>query len=239
MATMKHREKTLEGVVRSLLPQVDHICVYLNGYDAAPAWMLKERNVHCALSTDCGYRGSEAKFFWSDMGKFRGHDLPPLARSWFPEDVYLGVDDDIMYPTDYTVEMVNALDRLPNAAAVGVHGIRFRQPIEGYYKSMDVVAPFARGLSHDMKVHMLGTGTCAFRPQRFSPDYNGFFIPNMADLWFGIQALEAGRSLWAIARPERWLTPLRHAGYSVSLATSGGRDFAQTHIARSIHWPEP
>lgn len=234
MATMKHREASFRVAVASLLPQVDVLAIYLNGYKEPP-WFLEHAKVTRITSYEAGFRGAEAKFFWSSAAKFRAL-LSSTHAFWTPDDVYLTVDDDIEYPDDYVQRMIEGLDR-HSRSAVGAHGVRFRQPIEGYYRSMEVLAPFQKPLAHDLRMHLLGTATVAFRPYEMKLDFDKFYIPNMADLWFAIQAMENRFELWSIARPARWLVPLKPPGYSISRATSGGRDLAQTEIAQSVDWP--
>lgn len=230
-ASIAPRRAALQRALSSILPQVDRVFVYLNG--AAQPWPeMDHPKITWAFSRAEGWKGSEAKFWWSDASKFRHLELAGV-------DAYFCCDDDILYPRDYVQKMREALGRHPEDL-VGVHGVRIREPVTGYHQSINVFAGFRVGLKWDTQVHLLGTGTVAFAPAAWAGllSFDSFPVPNMADLWLALCARQAGRKLWAVRRPQMWLRALPTHGYSVSAAKSQGRDLAETELVQ-MHSPWP
>ena len=117
LASIPERERSLQQTVASLLPQVDRLGVYLNGYDSVPDF-LHDPRIDVARSEETGDRGDAGKFFWSDAGDF---------------DYHLACDDDLLYPPDFAATMVAACDRHGRRALVGLHGALMREKPAGYY----------------------------------------------------------------------------------------------------------
>lgn len=194
MATVAGNEEALRAAVMSLLPQVDHLYLYLNGYSSVPAFLNGRSKVSVCLDAD-GKR-------YGDAGKFWG-----LAQS--PEAIYLSCDDDIAYPADYVEVMVAELAQTRGRAVVGVHGALITQPCEGYYRDGSrTVFHFERPLMRRRRVHVLGTATCVFHTGVVAVTLEAFELANMADIWLAKYLQAAGIAAFAVPRPARWLTAL-------------------------------
>jgi len=228
-ASIPDRVKQLKLAVASVYHQVDRIYVYCNGLSEPPP-SLRSPKIEITLSRESGWKGSEAKFWWSAGAKFRQHSLTDV-------DAYFTCDDDILYPHDYVKKMLEALERHPGCA-VGVHGVRVKDQIVDYYKALDLTASFQQKLAADRQVHILGTGTMVYRPKDFELSFEKFYVPNMADLWFAIQARENGRELWCVERPKLWLRQQAVSGVSISAMKSSGRAQAETELLQ-LHAPWP
>jgi len=63
LASIPQREAGLRKVVQSIAPQVDALCVYLNGYAAVPKWLSGLANVAIFRSQEHGDIGDAGKFF--------------------------------------------------------------------------------------------------------------------------------------------------------------------------------
>src|SRR5262249_21870958 len=83
LASVPGRAEPLQAVVAALLPQVDALNVYLNGYEETPPFLDDDRIV-VAHSREHGDRGDAGKFFWA--GEVDGY--------------HLLCDDDMGYPAD-------------------------------------------------------------------------------------------------------------------------------------------
>ena len=95
LATFPPREALMLGVVARIAPQVAHLSVVLNEYDAIPEELRSHGNVEPIIPP------------WDlkDAGKF----MPPRD----PYDLVFLIDDDIAYPPDYvakTLERVGERD---------------------------------------------------------------------------------------------------------------------------------
>ncbi len=207
--------------------------IYLNGWSEPwPAlWPYADR-IDWTFSRVNGWKGSEAKFWWSDAAKLRQLELEGV-------EAYFCCDDDILYPDDYVAEMRAAMARHPGDM-VGVHGAEVVEPVAGYHQCLRLRAAFQAALHRDTEVHLLGTGTVAFEPARWRGKLSlaSFAVPNMADLWLALAVRQAGRRLWAVRRPIKWLRALPTQGYSVSASKSQGRDLAETELVQ-MHCPWP
>ena len=106
LASIPARRDSLRRVVESLLPQVDRLGVYLNGYGDVPEFLADDR-IDVARSEDHGDLGDAGKMFWA---------AEPGV------DYHLACDDDILYPADYVARMVAEVDRYGRRALVGCHG---------------------------------------------------------------------------------------------------------------------
>jgi hypothetical protein len=202
IASLWNREISLHSTVDSLAHQVDHINVYLNGYDTVPAF-LRVPHVTALLSSDSGRgdMGDIGKFYWANNVR---------------TDFHITADDDMIYPDDYVTRLCQFLTvSLRTPAVVGLHGIRIlhhdllsqsNRRGKGYYGSREVF--MGTGSVSNMEgVHILGTGTLMYRVADFGKiDLDAVFrIPNMADLWLGILGQKLSIPFVVMPHAEGWL----------------------------------
>lgn len=178
MASVWLREPSLHAVIDSLAHQVDHLNVYLNGYDTVPAFLLQPHITVVQGSKDVG-----------DIGKFYWHNE-------LKTDFHATVDDDIVYPSDYITKLMEFRQAFIRPVIVGVHGIRIikerlapQHPDAvgvGYYGARKVFMAIEH-LEHRKIVHILGTGTVLYKVDDVGTlDINSVFKQkNMADIWLG------------------------------------------------------
>ncbi len=193
LASIPKRRIQLGKVVKLLLPQVDVLRVYLNGYadgDVPPILMSHPR-IDVARSQEHGDRGDAGKFFWCEEG----------------DGYQFTCDDDIHYPRDYVDRMLRALDRYHNGAVVGLHGVTLKADIRSYYQDRNVVH-FSVQLGHDQPRHLLGTGCIAYHADCISLRRSDFEAPNMADIWLALAAQKQRVPMIAVARTPHWLKPM-------------------------------
>lgn len=225
IATTPDRELMFQQVVQAFVGQTTQLNCYLDGYTEVPKWLInmswhfKDLLVEIGNDEIGNYHGA-GKFFWTEQ---------------LLDHVYITVDDDIKYPPDYVDKMISALERHPKSI-VGVHGIRIRKPIQGYYRSRQVWM-YSLALKSDSRMHCLGTGTLAFRPKEFLIRSSNFSMeaPQMCDIVVGKRGQELGVPLWCVSRPHRWLTDIPNSGSSVYKRFVGADD-QQTTLAKSVSW---
>lgn len=198
MATIPERVDALEIVVASLLPQVDRLGVYLNGWDEVPPF-LKHEKIVVARSQDNGDMGDAGKFFWVD-----GH-----------EGVYFTCDDDIRYPSDYVARTLAKLRQYGFQAVVGWHGSVIKAPFHDYYNSeCRRVFSFESGRPWDTPVHLLGTGCLAFHVSTIKVRHADFKEANMADVFFALLAQKQRVPLIVVEHAKGDLTAIESAQQS-------------------------
>lgn len=195
MATIPSRTVQLELAVRSLLPQVDSLVVYLNNFGDAPTPAVLADPKVLVL------RSESAQGDLRDVGKFAA-----WAQS---ADFYLSVDDDIIYPPNFVTQLVKASLELGEAAAVGVHGAMLNQPIQSYFR--DRLVHHCRATLETLEqVHVVGTGTLLLpRAVVAQLDYallHGY--AGAADLGLSLLLAAAGVPRYIIPRRADWVQPL-------------------------------
>ena len=173
IAAIPEREAALQKTISSLLPQVEKIGVYLNGWHRIPDYLKHPKIIIEGFEGDD--LGDVGKFFWVD-----DHD-----------GIYFSCDDDLIYPIDYISTTIEKLKEYEFKACVGWHGSLIRKPYEDFYdqKSRRVFT-FKAHRPFDTHVHILGTGCCAFHTDILPVKLKDFIAPNMADIFFSLKGQE-------------------------------------------------
>ena len=226
LASVPRRIGTLRRTVESLLPQVDRLCVYLNGYSAVPDFLEHEK-ITVGRSQQTGDHGDAGKFWWSNK---------------LPQPSYrLSVDDDLLYPPDYCATLVRKIDQLRLRAVVGVHGVVLPENVGGKYYGNRKVYPCLGNLAYDTAVHVLGTGALAYHTSTVTVRPSDFRRPNMADIWFGILAKRQKVPMICIAHARGWLVDLGDPQPDKCIAnTHASHNGIQAAALRAVNpWPLP
>lgn len=226
MATVAGNEVALRAAVMSLLPQVDGLFLYLNGYSEVPGFLKGFDKITCQLDPE-GTR-------YGDAGKFWG-------LTQVQDAIYLTCDDDILYPQDYVERMVQELAECKAQAVLCVHGSLLVQPMEQFYsKGARSVLHFAGELIRRRQVHVPGTGTCAFHSATVYVTLDQFKAPNMADIWLTQHMSQQGIPAFAVPHKSAWLRPLKVNRPNIYEASANGAEGAyntgqmQTEILQSL-----
>lgn len=191
MATIPSRKNMVWRAIASLLPQIDHLHLTLNGYDKIPDPMLRSDKITVIL---------DSKNSMADNAKLLGLE----GQSCY----YFTVDDDIIYPHDYVAKMIEHIEKYKRQAVVGVHGIIYSNPMRQYLKDR-IVFTNRKALNNDKRVHALGTGTVGFHTEGVA--YTVDDIPRqvcMLDVHFAGWCKEHNIHMMTISRPANWLTML-------------------------------
>ena len=191
IATIPNRQALLERVVRSLLPQVDRLNVYLNDYDRVPGF-LQHAKIITELSSTHGNRSDAGKFFWTDL----------------PHGYVLTCDDDIIYPSDYVDRTIAAIERYQRRAVVGYHGILLNPKVTSYYRDRTVLH-FSQAIETDTYVHIVGTGCCAWHTSSLRYSHQDFKSPEMADIWFALACQRQRVPMITATREKGWLEAMQ------------------------------
>jgi hypothetical protein len=217
MATMPSRAHTIGTVLASILPQLDRLFIYFDGYEAVPhAFTSESKIVPLAPARFGNLAGS---------GKFLG------ARLHHDPCLYFCFDDDILYPPDYVEVLTRALYRHRLRAAVGFHAATLRPPFRSYAQDRDIVH-FSCGCRNDSHVDMLGTGTMAFHTGHFRFDPDKWRFKDMCDLMTAIEATRQSVPRISIRRPVNYLVPLEQNQIDSTAARLGEDDSRQSEVMR-------
>ncbi len=205
LASIPRRERGLEAVVGALLPQVDGLGVYLNGYDHVPSVLEADERIDIARSQDHGDRGDAGKFHWA--GAQAGY--------------HLVCDDDLHYPPDYVTRLIDGIERHGRRAVVGFHGHVMHDNLTDYHRSRRLLH-FSRALRADTPVHILGTGACGYHAAALKIAPSDFAEPNMADVWLGLLGQRQGVPFVCLAHEDDWLYELPGYGHDSLYSKAAG-----------------
>lgn len=171
LCSIPSRVESLKDTVKSILPNVDRLHVFLNNYDFVPDF-LNDNKIIVARSQDYGDYGASNKFFWSDKIYNCYHFV---------------CDDDLIYTQEYFKIMKNAIDKSQRKNIYSFLGaILFdKEKFTDYYKSKISFHMRTKRLE-EIPVHICGTGVLAYHTSSIIVSINDFKYKNMADIWFGV-----------------------------------------------------
>jgi len=125
-------------------------------------------------------------------------DAVKFAAAGDAPDVFLGVDDDLIYPDGYVERLLAGLDAYPGAI-VSFHGYTLDRDghIAGHY-------PCTGPVEEDAEVHVVGSGVCAFHADTIRPALPDFRSRNAADIWLALLAEHQHVPRIVLAHDRHW-----------------------------------
>jgi glycosyltransferase involved in cell wall biosynthesis len=191
LCSIPSREDYLRRVVTSLSAQAKRVNVYLNNYTAVPEWLSAFDNATVATSQEHGDLGDRGKFFWADE----------------VEGYHFTCDDDIDYPEDYVHRTLEEFERLGKHVVLTYHGRELPRRPSKYYKGERHYFHFAHTCNQNY-VNVCGTGVLAYHTDTIKVKFADFKEPNMADIWFALQAQKQRIVCICLPHKRSWLKPL-------------------------------
>jgi hypothetical protein len=193
MASQPRRAGFLPEVLGALLPQVDQIAIFLNGYEKPPGIVLElERSGRLRYELSRENLGAEKKFRW--------------AGEW--EGVYCTTDDDMIYPPDYVARMVEAVERWQGRALVACHGRTYRPRARSVHDVMPgSVGLFYARIDQAHWVNHAGTGVMAWDARKLRVPTE-WAEQNLADMQMAVWAQQNKVPIWLLAHQAHWLKSL-------------------------------
>jgi hypothetical protein len=166
---------------------VDEVFLVLNyGDEEAPDYLTKYSNVWWVISDNS--QGDAMKF----------------SMAHIPNQVYLGCDDDIIYPSGYAEYMVAGIKKWEGL--VSLHGRDYPRPITSF-KNWIMNHRCLGNIEYDWwQVDMIGSGCCAFDTNKLKVSLEYFNTKNMADLWLSKLATEQNIPMIVLAHAKDYLT---------------------------------
>ena len=190
VASLLERKDALKDTVESILPQVDKLIVYQNGYKEKFDF-LNHRKIEIFSSLD-------TNIDMGDAGKFYRVDH-------YQNCYYFSIDDDLIYSSDYISVMIDALKKYENRIIVTCHGRIFKPNPKSYYKDNLSVYRCLDDVASEDFIHFGGTGVMAFHTGTVKINFGYFKAPNMADIWLGLYARENNIPIKIIPHKAGWI----------------------------------
>jgi hypothetical protein len=193
MASLPRRAEYLPQVLASLLPQVDKLAIFLNGYDRPPECVTElQRSGRATVECSTENLGAEKKMRW--------------AGDW--GGIYCTVDDDTIYPPNYVETMVAAVVRWNGCALVSGHGRSFRPKATSVHDLMPGSAGlFYARIDSGRWVNHAGTGVMAWDARKIKMPTE-WPERNLADMQVALWAQRSAVPIWLIAHQAHWIKSL-------------------------------
>lgn len=197
IATIESRKTSLLETVKSIYNQVDIINIYQNGYKDVGFIKDPSNKINIVSSLDTGIdKGDAGKFYFLDN---------------FTDCLYFSMDDDLIYPDDYISRSINSLIRSPEATIFTYHGKIFRPNAKDWFRDILINVRCTNEYGQEHDVQFGGTGVMFFDTSRFPLKFNDFKMPNMADVFVGLRALETLNRIRALAHDSGWISVTKAA----------------------------
>jgi FkbM family methyltransferase len=206
LASIPSRRALLVETVNSLLLQCDRVRVFLNNYEDVPSF-LEHPRVDYRRSQDWDDRGDAGKMFWLDKDAVEGYRLI--------------VDDDLIFPPDFTEIMCAKVRSYGNRAIFAAHGILLRQPVDNYYseKSRAAAFHFSHAMEKDTPVHIAATNAACFHSSAVQMKWSEFKHSNSADIWLALYCQKQNLPVLTPSRPQGWIRQNRNLNTAETIYT--------------------
>ena len=191
IATIYDRKDTLRDTINSIIDQVDELHVYQNGYKSMFNF-LKHDKIKVYSSVDTGVD-------MGDAGKF-------YTVEQHQDCYYLSIDDDIIYPSDYVLSIVEGIKKFNNDKVVSHHGRKFDEKSKNYHTDYVDSVHFRVKLTKHKDIHFPGTGVMGFYTGKFKLKFSDFKLPNIADVIVGFECAKQNIECVCLPHDTNWLT---------------------------------
>jgi len=207
----------LVKAVSSVIDQCDIINVALNSYTTIPP-ELYDNKIRLFITNN--EFGDAYKFI--ELEHSNGY--------------FFTIDDDIVYPKNYTQFMVCNIEKYDRKSIITLHGRKYDKfPIKSFCRDVSEVFHFDAAVDRDIEVEIGGTGVMCFHTELLKTSLSYFSIPNMADLWIARRAREIGAKIVCVKHEGNRLIKQDVGGESI-FKKSRHDDTIQTNLINSIYY---
>lgn len=182
LATMPDRVASLEKCLRSLRPQVDSLRVICHDVTEPP---LIVREMADVWSCEPDRYGSAAKLRWANE----------------VDGLYLGCDDDVLYPSDYVETMLRWVRRWKGKAIACCHGRVLSPRATSFTESQATGLAFAE--TQGMWLNYPGALGIAFDTRLDIPAVCP--VKSCEEAWLAVWAQRAEVPIWLVPHAKGWL----------------------------------
>lgn len=200
VASIPSRVLSLKDTVNSILPQVDRLFVYLNGYVDVPSF-LKDERIEVILDFE-GRNAAAAKLYW--LSKVKAY--------------YFSIDDDIIYPSDYCEKTIDNYKNNAVGAVVSYHGKNLK-PLAGHQRlDRKEMFLFEKELKINTRAHVLGTGVMMVDTRKINlPLFEvASHHPRAIDLAVSTFLREKGIARYVLKKDSEWLKQNEKVGHGLN-----------------------
>ena len=186
MATTPERFDFALKTIESIYDQADIIRVYLNNFKTIPKQLI-DKKILAQLGPDMCCSG---RLLWAK----------------FPNQYYFIIDDDIIYPKNYSKNMMCCLKKLDDQALISLHGrILKKNKVSSYFKDTLELFDFQRGFEKSRYVHVIGAGVCLFNTNFVDIKIDNFQYNFMDDIEISVQLQKQKIPAVVIAHDQNYL----------------------------------
>lgn len=216
VATYK-RDEFLFKTIDSIYNQADEINIALNSHVEIPFKLLNDSKINCFITDNS--IGDGFKFY--RLNESNGY--------------YFTIDDDLIYPPDYSQYLIDRYQYYGGQYIVSLHGRTFLQyPVQSYYRSTHHNNRCLGTVLNDVFVHFGGTGVMMFHTDLLKFDYKDIKHANMADIWIGKFAAEKDIKIVCLAHNQGYLGYQSEIGSDTIFDKWKFNDKIQTELTNSI-----
>jgi len=148
------------------------------------------------IKINCFYKGgSELRFFnYND----------------YVDAYYFTIDDDILYPINYSDVLIKNMEQHKNNVVCCVHAsnVNLKQE-KDFYKKNKKVYHFKEKLDENKNIMIPGVGTSCFNTSTTRINVWEFNTPNMSDVYVGCFSFNQNIPIISISRDDYWLKPIK------------------------------
>jgi hypothetical protein len=218
-----YRETALQFVIEALSPHVDHIFVFLNGYNAIPRFLLHNWITVAQSQDHEDVSGDAGRFLWAAEIGMGAKDKGSVKVYHFTGS------DSHLYPPDYVSRVRAVLDAHDKPLVVGLQGVRVMQRSSGsnMYDCSLIGSSLFHGLhSTDTTegVHVLDTSAVAYRVQDLTVSPADFKDSSTTDIQFGLLGQKQKIPFRVLGHTPAWVPQMPGTINDPLFETCGGSD---------------
>ena len=217
MATMPSRLESFEFALNSILPQIDHLFLFLDRFETP--YISGDPKVTVLTSDAFGDLRANGKLMGLNMTG--------------PSGYYFCVDDDIIYPSDYVQRMLQFLNSNGNNIVAANHASTLLPDFNNYLTDRAILHR-SQALARASRVHVAGTCTAAFHTGILQFDVRGWHTTNMVDLNFALECKNRSIPIVSMPREDGWIKCISEHQPDSIFAALKKDDAVQTQLARQL-----
>ena len=225
IASIPARADLLIDTVKSVILQVDELYVALNWYKTVPKMLeelKKDYNIKTRITDN--KKGDTEKFYWLKN-----------CKEWY----FFTFDDDLIYSPNHTKRIIEKLKEHNNKIIAGIHGARFKEDFNQYYKDREVWS-FNKPNNYHVEVDVLGTGTIGFHTS-LGVKTGNWRAKNMTDVHLAIWAEKNWIKRFAINHDWKQIkenSKMILVKEKSIFETNKNKDEKQTELIKWIKWTQ-
>ena len=215
VATYK-RDSFLLKTIESIYEQADVINVALNSHTEKPKELID----------------SKINLYLTDNSIGDGFKFLRMEQS---DGFFFTIDDDLIYPKNYSDYMIEKYLYYDCKRVVTLHGRSFKSfPISSYYRGNKIAYRCLGDVVNDVNVQFGGTGVMLIHTDLFKLPINYIKHPNMADIWVGNYCYENNIQIVCVKHDSNFLDYQSEVGNDTIHNKTAFSDKTQTNVVNGL-----